>query len=172
MSSPDHLVPVASLEALDRIRRMADSEFRPLHRGPRRSLAGMRRAEIAYTSARPDPRDPQPLDASLKALVKTQGWTNNLDVGAVLGRWDELVGKNVAAHCTPEEFDPPVLVIRASSTTWATQLTILRTQLLDRFERELGRRIIDDIEIIGPVQRSWKHGRRSVKGRGPRDTYG
>lgn len=172
MSSPEHPVPVASLEALDRIRRMADSEFRPQHRGPRRSLADVRRAEIAYTAARSDPRDPQPLGTNIDALVKTQGWRNNLDVGAVLGRWPDLVGRNVAEHCAPEKFDPPVLVIRASSTTWATQLRILRTQLLDRFERELGRRIIDDIEIIGPVQRSWKHGRRSVRGRGPRDTYG
>ena len=74
--------------------------------------------------------------------------------------------------CIRDRCEPPKLTVRASSTTWATQLRLMRDMLLDRLERELGRRVIDDIEIIGPKQKSWKKGRRSVPGRGPRDTYG
>ena len=51
-------------------------------------------------------------------IAAEHGWSTSLDVGAVLGRWPELVGPDVAAHCTVEQFEPPVLVVRASSTTW------------------------------------------------------
>ncbi|WP_302968247.1 hypothetical protein [uncultured Varibaculum sp.] len=32
--------------------------------------------------------------------------------------------------------------------------------------------VIKRLIILGPKAPSWKHGPRSVKGRGPRDTYG
>lgn len=162
-------VPTAALEALDRVRRMANVQ-RGYTGSVRRTVRTV--AEATYTSAGTDPRDPQTLGAQLERLLKNRGWQTSLDVGALLGRWSELVGPDVAAHCTPEVCDPPKLVIRASSTTWATQLRLMTQPLLARLERELGRRVIDDIEIIGPTQKSWKHGRRAVRGRGPRDTYG
>lgn len=164
---------VASLEALDRVRRMGQAG-RPGYSGysgsVRRTPATIREAE--YSGAKADPRDPKRIGGDLAALTADRGWRTSLDVGVLLGSWPRLVGKDVAAHCTPERIDPPKLTVRASSTTWATQLRIMSAALLDKLERELGHRAIDDIEILGPRQRSWKHGRRSVKGRGPRDTYG
>ncbi|WP_029089743.1 DUF721 domain-containing protein [Brevibacterium album] len=172
----------AALEALDRVRRMADHEPRPGSRwaGPRREDAGpglgAARArglgEVAYTAAGADPRDPRPLAGMFSRLVQKRGWTSSLDVAQLTERWEELVGGDVAAHCTVEKFEPPVLVVRTSSTTWATQLKILREGLLDKLEREMGRRVVEDIEIRGPEQRRFTRGRRSVKGRGPRDTWG
>lgn len=167
-------VPLAELEALDRVRRMAETEFRPVYRGPDRNIAlgGGTAVEPVYSGSRDDPRDPQLLGASMDLVKKTHGWGTSLDVGSVIGRWSELVGEDVAAHCTCEKFEPPVLVVRASSTTWATQLRIMQVALLDRLERELGSRVVETLEILGPIQKSWKRGRRSVGGRGPRDTYG
>lgn len=173
----------AAQEALDRVRRMADHEPRPGSRwtGPRRAsgggtvgLGGGDRApgEVSYTAAGADPRDPRPLDGMFSRLVQKRGWTTSLDVAALTTRWDELVGPAVAAHCTVERFEPPTLVVRTTSTTWATQLKILREGLLDKLERELGRRVVEDLEIRGPEQRTFTKGRRSVKGRGPRDTWG
>lgn len=161
--------PAAALEALDRVRRMADSDFRPFFRSTRVSGGTV---EPVYSGAKADPRDPQPLGAGLSRITRDHGWATSLNVGAVIGRWPELVGPDVAAHCTVEQFEPPVLVVRASSTTWATQLRIMTSLLLDRFEHELGARVVEDLTVLGPAQRSWKRGRRSVAGRGPRDTYG
>ncbi|WP_349826651.1 DUF721 domain-containing protein [Brevibacterium litoralis] len=166
-------IPVALLEALDRVRRMpTDGDAVPVYRGPRRNVGALGKSEPTYSSARPDPRDPQPIGVTLGGLTERQGWRTSLDVGSVIGRWPELVGEDVAAHCTPESFEPPVLVVRAVTTTWATQLRIMKVHLLDRLERELGSRVVEEIEILGPIQKSWKKGPRSVKGRGPRDTYG
>lgn len=157
---------MAALEALDRVRRMGGGRAAWEGRAPRSS------AEVVYTGSGNDTRDPKRLGISLGEITDRFGWAAQLDVGELLGRWPQLVGADVAEHCVPEVCDPPKLVVRASSTTWATQLRLMQQMLLDRLERELGRRVIDDIEIVGPVQKSWKRGRRSVKGRGPRDTYG
>ena len=172
----------AALEALDRARRMADIEARPRsgtwHRGGdgRRDPAdrdpGSRPGQIAYTGSGSDPRDPRSLGGLFAKLAHRRGWESSLDVAQVTSRWPELVGPDVAAHCTVERFDPPTLVVRTSSTTWATQLRILKDGLLDRIERQMGRRVVEDIEIHGPVQRSFTRGRKSVRGRGPRDTWG
>lgn len=159
----------AALEALDRVRRMGSVQAR-YSGSVRRVPRGIREPE--YSGPREDPRDPKRLAADLSALTEARGWTSSMDVGSLLGRWPELVGQNIAQHCVPELCEPPKLTVRASSTTWATQLRLMRDMLLDRLERELGRRVIDDIEIVGPKRKSWKRGRRSVRGRGPRDTYG
>lgn len=162
--------PVAALEALDRVRRMGQVDRPGYTGGIRRIPAGVRDPE--YSSAGSDARDPKTIGDGLAALTRDHGWRTQLDVGTLLGSWPRLVGPDVASHCRPERIEPPKLTVRASSTTWATQLRIMSNTLLDKLERELGHRAIDDIEILGPVQKSWKHGRRSVKGRGPRDTYG
>ena len=177
----------AALEALDRARRMADIAPRPgagyRGGGPRSGDGRMDAAdrgggrhgglgEVAYTGAGRDPRDPRPLAGLFSKLASKRGWETSLDVAQVTSRWPDLVGHDVAAHCTVERFDPPTLVVRTSSTTWATQLRILKDGLLDKIEREMGRRVVEDIEIHGPAQRSFTRGRKSVKGRGPRDTWG
>lgn len=185
----------AALNALDRVRRMADHEPAGYRSWGGRGSSGRRRegmgpgagggsldrgesgrarglGEVSYTASGADPRDPRPLAGTFSKLVSRRGWTTSLDVAQVATRWAELVGPDVAAHCIVERFEPPTLVVRTSSTTWATQLGILREGLLDKLERELGRRVVEEIEIHGPAQRKFTRGRRSIKGRGPRDTWG
>lgn len=172
----------AALEALDRARRMADIEARPGSGRWRGSGDGRRDAaerdpsgrpgQVAYTGSGTDPRDPRSVGGLFAKLAHRRGWESSLDVAQVTSRWPELVGPDVAAHCVVERFEPPTLVVRTSSTTWATQLRILKDGLLDKIERQMGRRVVEDIEIHGPVQRSFTRGRKSVRGRGPRDTWG
>lgn len=160
--------PVAALEALDRVRRMEVTESRFV-RTRRRSRA---RTEVTYTSAGRDRRDPTAISSVLGGFVASRGWSSSLDIGKVLGRWPDLVGEQVARHCTPVDFSPPLLIIAADSTTWATQLTVLRPTILRALEAGLGSSTITELEIRGPGGRSFKRGRRSVPGRGPRDTFG
>jgi len=63
-------------------------------------------------------------------------------------------------------------VVRASSTAWATQVKLLLGQLRQRIAAEVGPDLVTEIVILGPAGPTWKHGLRSVRGRGPRDTYG
>ena len=56
----------------------------------------------------------------------------------VFGRWEELVGGEVARHCTPETFTDGKLVVRTDSTAWATQLKLLAPTVVRRLNEELG----------------------------------
>lgn len=125
------------------------------------------------SGAHPDDRDPQLLDNTLGRLVAERGWELDLRVHGVFGRWPELVGADVASHCTPESFDEGRLVVRTDSTAWATQLRLLAPALVRRLNEDLGHGTVTVIEVLGPHGPTWKKGPRSVRdGRGPRDTYG
>lgn len=144
--------------------------------GPAARAKGRRRADTRrsrVSGAHPDDRDPQPLGTTLGRLVDDHGWDLSLRVHGVFGRWPELVGAEVAQHCTPESFADGRLVVRTDSTAWATQLRLLTPALVRRLNEELGHGTVSVIEVLGPHGPTWKKGPRSVRGgRGPRDTYG
>ncbi len=125
------------------------------------------------SGAHPDDRDPQLLDTTLHRLVDDHGWELDLRVHGVFGRWEELVGAEVAQHCTPESFADGRLVVRTDSTAWATQLRLLAPAVVRRLNEELGHGTVTAIDVQGPHLPTWTKGPRSVRdGRGPRDTYG
>jgi predicted nucleic acid-binding Zn ribbon protein len=125
------------------------------------------------SGAHPDERDPQLLDTTVGRLVDDHGWAVDLRVHGVFGRWAELVGAEVAQHCTPESFAEGKLLVRTDSTAWATQLRLLAPTVVRRLNEELGHGTVVLIEVAGPHLPNWKKGPRSVRdGRGPRDTYG
>lgn len=125
------------------------------------------------SGAKPSRRDPQPISALLERTVRNKGWGQRLEVAGVAARWDEIVGANVARHCTVESFsDDGVLTLRASSTSWETQIKAVLATLDQRIAQEVGEGVVKEINVVGPYRPSWKHGKFSVPGRGPRDTYG
>jgi predicted nucleic acid-binding Zn ribbon protein len=125
------------------------------------------------SGSHPDDRDPQLLDATLGRLVADHGWEIDLRVHGVFGRWQDLVGAEIADHATPESFADGRLVVRTDSTAWATQLRLLAPTVVRRLNEELGHGTVTAIEGLGPHGPSWKKGRLTSRdGRGPRDTYG
>jgi predicted nucleic acid-binding Zn ribbon protein len=118
-------------------------------------------------------RDPKLLGEQLDQFVVERGWAVDVAVGAVIGRWPEIVGPEIALHCAPVEFAEGVLTVRADSTAWATQLRLLSSTLLTRLAHEVGEGTVSEIRVVGPGAPSWSRGQRRVQdGRGPRDTYG
>ena len=118
-------------------------------------------------------RDPMALGQALEGLIQDRGWATQVNVHLLLGRWPELVGDAVAEHSRPEAYRDRVVVVRTSSTNWASQLRLMAPQLVARLNASLGDGTIKALRILGPEAPSWKHGPRAVRdGRGPRDTYG
>jgi predicted nucleic acid-binding Zn ribbon protein len=129
--------------------------------------------EPQSSGSRPDDRDPQLLGAAMERLVETKGWSTDIDVHTLLGRWPVLVGPTNGAHSHPESYSDGVLTIRADSTVWATSLRSMAPQLVAILNDKLGDGTIHRVTVLGPDAPSWKKGRLSVRdGRGPRDTYG
>lgn len=132
-----------------------------------------RRTEPGASGAHPDDRDPQLLDNTIGRLIAEQGWGTDVRVHGVFTRWDQLVGREVAQHCSPEAYADGKLTVRTDSTAWATQMRLLAPTVVRRLNEELGEGTVTVIDVLGPTGPSWKRGPRSVRdGRGPRDTYG
>ena len=124
------------------------------------------------SGARPSWKDPHPFSQLMNAVVHERGWGVVLDVAGMANRWADVAGPHIAEHSHVEEFDDSgTLVIRAHSVGWETQLKALLMHLDRRLAEVLGEGVVKEIIIKGPHQRSWKHGKFSVPGRGPRDTY-
>lgn len=142
-------------------------------KGVRRAKQPTRRPRgVQSSGSHPDDRDPQLVRGALKGLMRQQGWDTQVNVHLLLANWPALVGTVNAEHSRPEKYADEVLTIRAESTTWATQLRLFAPQLVARLNDELGQGTVTRVQVLGPDAPSWKHGRRSVRGRGPRDTYG
>ncbi|WP_432484799.1 DciA family protein [Kineococcus esterisolvens] len=142
--------------------------------GDGREAARARRADAsARSGAWPDARDPQPLGSTLDRLVGERGWEQPVAVGGAFGRWDAVVGPELAGHCAPESLKDGTLVVRAESTAWATQVRLLTSVLVRRLDEELGHGVVVKVVVRGPQGPSWRKGHRAAPGgRGPRDTYG
>ncbi|MFA7265041.1 MAG: DciA family protein [Candidatus Nanopelagicales bacterium] len=127
-----------------------------------------------FSGSGPDERDPALLSESMKGLMRENGWEHKSKVGGVVGRWAQIVGADLASHVTPEVFDEKSgrLVLRAESTTWATQVRSLIPMLQQKLDDEIGAAIVREIEVRGPARKSRSYGPLRVKGRGDRDTYG
>ena len=112
------------------------------------AVPGPRRPRRGGRSRR---EDPQPLSAALDGLLADQGWQTAAAVGSVFGRWDELVGPDVAAHTRPERFSDGELVVVADSSAWATQVRLLTSALLRRLNEELGHGTVTRVVVRGPA---------------------
>ena len=120
----------------------------------------------------PDERDPQPFAAALDRLTVEHGWEVDLSVHAVLARWPNWSAPTWPRTATPKASPAAILMVRAESTAWATQLRLLAPQIAGRLNDQVGAGTVRNITVRGPDAPQWSHGSRTVRGRGPRDTYG
>lgn len=159
-------------DGLGLAREIADAYRRPGAvpgaKGPRR-----RRRPPPVDDARRQPQDePQGIADLLGKVVRQQGWGDRLDSQRIYTEWPEIVGPEVAQHAEVVGFEDAIVHVRASSTAWATQLRMLAPRLVAKLNEVLGDGSVLRLEVRGPQAPSWIKGKRTVRGRGPRDTYG
>ncbi|MGQ0575953.1 MAG: DciA family protein [Pseudonocardia sp.] len=144
---------------------------RAAQRGGGAGAVGQRRRR-RWSGPGPDDRDPQPFGRLVSRVAMDRGWSSRLTDATVMGRWPQLAGPEIADHCTPVSLRDGELVLQAESTAWATQLRQLQRQILAKLARAVGDGVVRRVKVVGPSGPSWRHGPRTVRGRGPRDTYG
>lgn len=140
--------------------------------GPARRLPG-RRAEPRFSGPGPDRRDPQRLGGALDDWVSGSGHSDRLAVSALLQRWPQVVGDQVAAHVAVAEYRPAdgggTVILVADSAAWALQMRYMADRIKQLITDEIGTGLVADVEIRGPAAaRSTgrlrvRHGRRSPR---------
>lgn len=104
--------------------------------------------------------------------MRDRGWSTDAAAASLTTRWPEIVGADLATHVVPESFHEGELLLRASSTAWATQVRLLLGKVRTSIDSAIGPGIVTKVTVKGPDAPSWVAGLRRVPGRGPRDTYG
>jgi predicted nucleic acid-binding Zn ribbon protein len=117
-------------------------------------------------------REPVTAGSSLDGMLKQFSWDAELSQAELFASWEKLVGQVNAQNSSPENLDKGLLVVRCKSTAWATQLRLMQVQILEKINVEFPSLKIESIKFVGPDAPTWKKGKFSVPGRGPRDTYG
>ena len=118
-----------------------------------------------------DVGEPKAIGELINQLVNQREWQSGLAEGEIFVRWREVVGEEIANRCEPVEVKDEKLFIKCSSTAWATQLNLVKLQLLESIQKIAPG--VKALEILGPNAPSWRKGLRTVQGfQGPRDTYG
>lgn len=117
-------------------------------------------------------RDPRGIGDTIDSLTRQLGWNSPLAQSELLASWIEIAGEETAKHSTPAGIDEGVLTVTCESTAWATQLRMMRVEIMTHIAQRYPDAGIDSIRFQGPNAPSWKKGPRSIPGRGPRDTYG
>lgn len=124
------------------------------------------------TGAKENYWDPQLLGKVMSDFVEKAKWEAQIEATSIVQVWPQIVGEQVAKHCRVYVRGERELEVVTDSTAWAQQLRILLPQIEKNIVEIAGKEAISKIIVHGPKAPSWKHGRFSAKGRGPRDTYG
>ena len=111
------------------------------------------------------------ISSALTDVEHRMGWDEPMGRARLTVDWVQIVGPDVAQH-TEAYLAGDMVVVKCSSTAWATNLRRLEARMLGRIHEELPDVRITGMRFVGPDAPSWGHGPRVVPGRGPRDTYG
>ena len=115
---------------------------------------------------------PRVLGGDIARLLRRPGWSERLGAARVAAAWDDIVGEQLAAHCEPVRLAGRVLVVRASTPAWATQLRYLTAQLIERADAVLGAGSVREVNVtVGRLEGAAGGGSRHT-GRGPGPTAG
>ena len=66
--------------------------------------------------------------------------------GKVFLAWEEAVGE-AAAHSNPFRFRGSTLIVEVTEPAWITELTMRKTDILNRLERAVGERVVGDLRF-------------------------
>lgn len=75
---------------------------------------------------------PRRIGASLDSLSRTMGLGGSVGLGRLFSGWEQIVGAAMADHVRPVRIDDQALVVSVDHPAWATQVSLLGDDLLDR----------------------------------------
>ncbi len=92
-------------------------------------------------------KPPRPVGAVLQEMVRDLGIDQTLQQYSVLTSWPSIVGEKIARVTVPQRIDNGVLFVQVSSAPWRAELTMRRTEILEKVNRAAGRRLVREIRF-------------------------
>ena len=90
-------------------------------------------------------KDPVRFADILAKSLRRLGWSRILTEQAIISRWEEAVGPQIARRCRPLYLKDGRLTIVVDSPAWAQQLALLKRDLIGRFDTIAGKGAVRDL---------------------------
>jgi predicted nucleic acid-binding Zn ribbon protein len=96
----------------------------------------------------PAAAEPVPARDAVNSLIASRGWETRVEAARVHTEWATIAGEQLARHTEPVRLHGGVLVVRASSSAWATQVRYLSRELVARANAVLGEGQVRQVTLI------------------------
>jgi predicted nucleic acid-binding Zn ribbon protein len=96
-------------------------------------------------------RDPLLIGDALTEFVDNVGWQQPKALAQLHTQFADVIGAETAAHVVIEKYENQELVLRADSTSWATQLKYLTPVLLEKLQAAVPELGITSVKVLAPT---------------------
>jgi len=90
---------------------------------------------------------PRPLVDGLDHVLASLGAPSVDAITAVLGAWDDLLGPQLAPHCTACSIEHGRLLVSVDDPAWADRLTWSERQVITRLDALVGAGVVDRLDV-------------------------
>ena len=91
--------------------------------------------------------DPVHLRSVLEQILKDFGTPDINSITSIVDQWEDIVGSELASKISAVAFKGSELIVRVDDPAWASQLTWLESQLLEKIEKILGAEKVSSIRV-------------------------
>ena len=92
-------------------------------------------------------KEPVHLRSVLEQLLKDFGTPDITVVTSIIDQWEEIVGSDLASKISAVAISGSELIVRVDDPVWASQISWLESQLLDKITRLIGEEKITSIRV-------------------------
>ena len=85
----------------------------------------------------------------LRRLLSTWGVDGRVREQGAVHRWEQVVGPRIAAHTEAVRVADGKVYVRTTSSAWKNELVFMKTDIIDRLNQAVGKRVISDIVFVG-----------------------
>ena len=90
----------------------------------------------------------QSLKITIENMLRKYGIDNAVSQNKALTEWDKAVGKTVAKNAVPEKVEHGVVIVKVASPTWRQELYLQKAEIIEKLNKEIGKKVIRDIRFI------------------------
>ncbi|MBS1517043.1 MAG: DUF721 domain-containing protein [Bacteroidetes bacterium] len=88
------------------------------------------------------------LKTELDDFMEYIGLNSRMHELKILNVWDECVGEAISRFSNPVELKKSRLFVKAENAAWRYELSLKRTEIINKLNEKLGKKIIREIVFI------------------------